>query len=135
MFVGSVVIAGNDAGAKIHVFADLAVSHIGQVIDFALILYQAVFHFNEIPDSYLVFKHSPGANSCKRSDPAISPDHGIIDQTVGLDHAVFANGRVPYDCIRPDHHTMAKLDPPFQYHVDINHAILAKITGSAQVKA
>src|SRR6185369_4876450 len=120
MLVYAVVVAGNGAGANIHVAADARVAHVGEMVGFRTDADVGGFDFDEIADMHVGGKCGAGTDARVRTDTAVLADRGVIDQRERLDARAGADVRVAYYAIGADHDIVGKFDATFEHAIDVD---------------
>ena len=125
MLVHTVVVAGDGAGADVHIPTDFRVADVGEVRCFGTFVKDRLLGLHEVSDLDV------GAQAGARSQMGIGPhrrmrpDDGFLGHRSRLDVHVVADGDV--DQMHPglDHRTGADGGLPFEGHERIDHRIVA----------
>ena len=135
MFVYTVVIAGDGAGADIAAAADFGVADIGQVVGLAAVPNRAVFHFDEIADVRFVADVCLRAQASVGADAGVAADAAVFQMRKRLDHAAGADDSVFDHAVGADAHTVAQFVVAFDHHVYVDFHVLPVFQAAAQIKA
>src|SRR5882762_3075411 len=137
VFVRSVVVAHDRAGADVHVAADLAVADVGEVIGLGTCAYTTRLHLHEVADvhSFGYARARSRADASVGADAAVRADVGVLQVTESFDARAGAYRHALQHAIRADRHAVTQLHFVFKHAIHVDRHIAAAGKTPAHVAA
>src|SRR5690606_22495024 len=125
VLAGTVVVAGDDSRPDVDVAADVAIADVAQVVDLGTRADPGFLGLDEVAEARAGLEHGARAHPRERPHVAAGGEAGPLDHAHGEDLGAITDVGVPDHAAGADAHAAPEGDRAFQYHVDVQEAVLA----------
>src|SRR5690606_15363050 len=130
-----IIVAGDGAGANVHILAQLAVTHVAEMVYLAALADAGLLHFHEVADACGFCNVAARADAGKRPDVAARADARFPDDGVGVDHGPGADLAITQEAVRADAHVVTQHDAAVEDDVDVDFHVASKAKFAAYIEA
>src|SRR6202050_2670120 len=134
VFVRTVVVGNDGAGADVDALAQLAVTDVGEMIGLGVIAQTGVFYLDEMSDVHAACPPRPGTQAGEWPDEAARGHGRGIDYAMREHLGAGANLAVTNDTTGAHAHAVAEHDPAFEHDVHVQEYVHAMADRAAHVK-
>ena len=134
--VHAVVVAGDGAGADVHLLADRRVAEVGEVVGLGAALQLRLLHLDEVADVHvLAQQRHPAATAQTDRRLQRAPDTRTLDHAVGVDLRCRRRSSAVADHdVRADAHAIAERHGALEHDVHVDEHVAADDDRAARIE-